>query len=114
MSFSESIKEVGSNLENYTNAKLEEIELKAVEKAVHVSASALGWYFVGLLSSLCFGFLMVLLIFWLETFTNSFLTSTLIVTSGFTCILLLVLLFYKKLIYNPIKNLLYGLYFEAK
>lgn len=114
MSFSENLKEVGDHLEKYTNAKLVEMELKAVEKAVHISASALGWYFVGLLASLCFGLLMVLLIFWLETFTNSYLTSTLIVAGGFTSLLIIVLLFYKKLIYNPIRNLLYGLYFETK
>lgn len=114
MGFKQGVENVKSDMENYVEARFQEIELSSVEKSVHVASKTLGWLVVGLLASFCFIMLAMVLIILLQQVTGSYLYSTLILGGSFAVMLILVSIFFQKLLYKPIKNLLYGVYFETK
>ncbi|MEO9531083.1 MAG: hypothetical protein ABJG68_06215 [Crocinitomicaceae bacterium] len=108
----EKITNIINEVESYAEVKLEQKSLEAVEKSVNILTGILGWLVVAGILFLVLSLLTVSSIFLLSQFTGSVLQACLIVTGFYVTVLILLLIFKKKLLTKPLKNFLLGEYLK--
>ncbi|MFD1551127.1 hypothetical protein DNU06_03985 [Putridiphycobacter roseus] len=113
MGLTDKIKKILNKFENYASSKIEAARLETVEKTINISSAVLSWFLIVIMGTFCLALFTVLAIMMLVQLTGDYLSATGIVMGIYLLVFVLLLLFYKKLLLRPIKNLLFGIYLST-
>lgn len=112
MSLKDRAKDFIDEAQDYAEARLEYAQLNAVEKASNSVAAILAWVCISAVILLCAMLLSVLAVCALEMLVNSYLIAIALVLGIYLLVLVFVILFQRKLLIDPIKNKLLGIYLD--
>ena len=107
------IQNILKEAENFASSKIEETKLDTVEKSIYILSGSLSLLILTSIGILTIGVITLVAILSIALLTKSLLMAALLVMLVYVVILIILFIFKKKFLDNPIKNLLLGEYLAS-
>lgn len=108
----EHIQNIAEEIEHLASSKIEQARLQAVEKSINILSGSLSLIILAGVVLLTFMVITLVSILLLTNLIGGLLNASLVILGFYLIIFILLIIFKRKILTNPIKNVLLGEYLE--